>query len=157
MRIREIIIKRTILIMGHPAFMPKIDTSLTVRAFHVVEGGFLELRFVRARQGGGIVRDRITSPQQQPPSNAAETEEEEEEAPLPDSSQVREIRGGSIYFDVGALGGNLNAVIFIVDASTAENMQGAVEDTVNGVGLRIYCGNICVADSDVILLNCHFF
>lgn len=91
----EIVVRRRVLVMGHPVAIPNIDASNAVRGFHVVvswstlfpswsfcdvcgsqvrrsidlysittpsfkqqEGGFLELRFVRLRQGGGIVRDR---------------------------------------------------------------------------------------------------
>lgn len=32
-------------------------------------------------------------------------------------TQVREIRGGSIYFDSGSLGGDLFEVVFIADVS----------------------------------------
>jgi hypothetical protein len=109
--------------------------------------------------------------------------------------QVREIRGAGIFFDAGALGGDLFEVVFIVDvrarlesrwtmdayctyvcipahsndslvhppthpctqASSPEAVQGAIEDTASGIGLRIYGGHILLAAGTVNMVNCHIW
>jgi len=40
-------------------------------------------------------------------------------------------------------------------ASSVEAVQGVIDDTANGVGLRIYGGHILVAAGDVNMVNCH--
>ena len=55
---RDIQVNRAVRVMGNPAVLPQIDGSGAVRSFTVGPGGFLELQFVRIRQGGGQTRDR---------------------------------------------------------------------------------------------------
>jgi len=56
----EMVINRRVVVRGDPLHMPEIDCGDSIRCFRVVRGGYLELSFVRMRQGGGANYDRIT-------------------------------------------------------------------------------------------------
>lgn len=82
---KQIVVRRRVLIMGHPFTLPVLDASLfpaerairvavrphqgahfrlkpyvtiPIPLTHAQEGGYLDLRFVRIKPGAGIVRDR---------------------------------------------------------------------------------------------------
>ncbi len=90
------------------------------------DGGFLELRFVRIKQGGGVLRDRyglegqdLRSKVNQRKGAGLVSKSRRSGLTGPGSfipyTQVRDIRGGGIFFDAGSLGGNLFEVVFIAD------------------------------------------
>jgi hypothetical protein len=49
-----------VVVVGHPLVYPLIDASKAIRAFKVLPGGFLEIKFVRIRQGMDVMRDRYS-------------------------------------------------------------------------------------------------
>ena len=88
-------VTRSVRVMGNPAVLPTIDGSEAVRCFTVGVGGFLELSFVRTKQGGGVTRPRYFL-----------------EDLLPDTATVTEIRGGAVAVEPGAIGANFDGVVF---------------------------------------------
>lgn len=122
----ELVITRSVTIIGHPRTMPMIDGSGTTRAIHVMSGGYLDLRFVRVKQGGGTVSDRVFL------------------QGMNSNSKVATIYGGSILFDQGAMGGNMRGVIFLAVANTAASVINAITSTVNFVGGRILGGHVAM-------------
>lgn len=104
-------------------------------------GGFLDLRFVRVRQGAGIVRARYGL----------------EEGESPPGSKVLEIRGGAVAIERGALGGAFLGVTFIAVSNTPEAVQAAIAATVEGTGGRVYGGHVFVAEGDVQFVACNFW
>jgi hypothetical protein len=119
---RDIRVNRAVRVMGNPAVLPQIDGSHAIRSFTVRPGGFLELQFVRIRQGGGQTRDRYGL------------------EGLNLDSQVTEIRGGAVAVELGALGANFVGVVFIAMATSLESVQNAIQVTMNLSGGRVYGG-----------------
>jgi hypothetical protein len=138
----ELKITRPITIIGHPRTMPMIDGSGAVRAFHVMKGGYLDMRFVRVKQGGGTMQDRLifggTGGIPSIPDGGAGRKMQ---AP---NSQIAVIYGGGILFDAGALGGNLRRVIFEAVANTPASVVNAITSMVNFVGGRVIGGHVAV-------------
>jgi hypothetical protein len=129
------------------------------------------MRFVRVRQGAGIVRDRYGL----------------EGADLP--SKVVEVRGGAVAMEEGALGGFFTGVTFIsmvracarvdplaanqptaifacfpflpavytTQATTPESVRDAIKSTIEGTGGRVYGGHVFVMDGDVDFVACNFW
>jgi hypothetical protein len=122
---RDIQVNRAVRVMGNPAVLPQIDGSGAVRSFTVGPGGFLELQFLRIRQGGGQTRDRYGL------------------EGLHLDSTVTEIRGGAVAVELGALGANFVGVVFIAIANIPESVQDAIEATMALAGGRVY-GGMCV-------------
>lgn len=81
----EIIVGRSVTISGNPQTMPVINGQEAARSFRVLAGAFLEIRYAQIVMSEGITRDPL-------PWEGATTE------------KVIEIRGGSVYFEPGALG-----------------------------------------------------
>jgi hypothetical protein len=125
-------------VMGIPAVLPTIDASGTTRAFTILAGGFLELKFVRIKRGGGITRNRYGL------------------EGLHLASQVTEIRGGAVSVEPGAMGANFSGVVFLAVATSANSVQKAVEDTLNFMGGRVYGGHVFVASGTVNFFGCRF-
>lgn len=44
-----------------------------------------------------------------------------------------------------------------IQAGSVEAVEAAIDDTRNGVGIRLYGGHILVATGEVNMLNCHFW
>ena len=44
---------------------------------------------------------------------------------------IIDIRGGSVYFELGAVGGSFNGVYFTSDQTDAEDVQIAIDQTLN--------------------------
>lgn len=134
-------VRRPLTIIGHPRTMPMIDGSDATRAIHVREGGYLDMRFVRLKQGGGVSRDRLSlGGSGGIPSILRDGDRRAQGSP----SQVRVIYGGGILFDAGAAGGNLRRVIFEAVGNTAASVVDAITNTVNFVGGRILGGHVTV-------------
>jgi hypothetical protein len=138
----ELKITRPITIIGHPRTMPVIDGSGTVRAFHVMNGGYLDMRFVRVKQGGGTMQDRLifggTGGIPTIPDGGAGRKMQSP------NSKIAVIYGGGILFDAGALGGNLRRVIFEAVANTPASVVNAITSMVNFVGGRVIGGHVTV-------------
>jgi hypothetical protein len=132
-------VTRYVRVMGNPAVLPTIDGGDAIRCFTVGVGGFLELSFVRTKQGGGETRDRYGL----------------EGLDLP--SQVAEIRGGAVAVEPGALGANFVGVVFTAVANTPESVLNAIEATLQFVGGRIYGGHVFVAAGNVNFFGCNFW
>ena len=118
--------------------LPYIDCADAVRAFRVVRGGYLELQFVRVNIGKGVVRPRYglfrkKKARRQAQGGVVEEEEEEYEddwrAPETEEEHTHmrtlqlggqgaeappgyiiDIRGGTVYFEPGAVGGTFTGV-----------------------------------------------
>jgi hypothetical protein len=58
----EVVVARPVAIIGHPTRLPMIDGFDAERAFRVVEGGFLDVRFVTTQPGVGIKVNRTSGP-----------------------------------------------------------------------------------------------
>eukprot|EP00624_Nannochloropsis_granulata_P000570 evm.model.NODE_12231_length_13929_cov_59.199226.2 len=71
--------------------------------------------------------------------------------------EVIDIRGGSVYFEPGAVGGTFNGVYFTSDQTSLEDIQAAIRLTVNLIGLRIWGGHVLVAGGDVSFNGCIFY
>jgi hypothetical protein len=106
---------------------------------HTQAGGYLDLRFVRVRQGMGTTRDRYGA--------------EGMDLPI----QVSELRGGSVAIERGALGGSFLGVTFLALANTPEAVEGAIAATMAGMGGRIYGGHVFIMDGDVQFTACNFW
>ena len=135
----DIQVTRHVRVMGNPAVLPQIDGSGAIRSFTVGEGGFLELQFVRIRQGGGETRDRYGL------------------EGLELNTHVGEIRGGAVAVEPGAVGASFVGVIFIAVANTPESVQNAIQATLDFVGGRIYGGHVFVAAGTVTFFGCNFW
>jgi hypothetical protein len=131
-------VTRDVRVMGNPAVLPTIDCAEAERCF-TVTGGFFELSFVRTNQGGGIERERYGL------------------EGLGLASTVGEIRGGAVSIEVGATGANFVGVVFTAIGTDPESIQGAIEDTLNFVGGRIYGGHVFVAAGNVNFFGCNFW
>ena len=136
----DIQVTRSVRVMGNPAVLPTIDGSGAERSFTVLEGGFLELQFVRVRQGGGHTRPRYGL-----------------EGLGEDATQVVEIRGGAVAVEPGALGANFVGVFFLAVANTPQSVENAITATLNFVGGRIYGGHVFVAAGNVNFFGCNFW
>lgn len=71
-------------VLGDPSLLPELDASMSIRAFRVLDGGFLELKFVRLRMGMGTIRKRGDPPRP----------EEEEAMHMHRHAQVRGVELG---------------------------------------------------------------
>ncbi|KAM3569065.1 hypothetical protein VYU27_008826 [Nannochloropsis oceanica] len=135
----DIKVNRYVRVMGNPAVLPQIDAEEAIRGFTVGPGGFLELQFVRLRGGGGETRDRYGL------------------EGLGLDSQVGEVRGGGVAVEPGALGSSFVGVTFIAVANDLDSVTGAIEDTFNLVGGRLYGGHVFVAAGTVTFFGCNFW
>ncbi len=135
----DIQVTRSVRMMGNPAVLPTVDGSGATRCFTVGVGGFLELSFVRTKQGGGETRDRYGL----------------EGMDL--ASQVVEIRGGAVAVEPGALGANFVGVVFMAVANTPESVTNAIVSTLNFVGGRIYGGHVFMAVGNKNFFGCNFW
>ena len=159
----EIIINRSVVVMGNPLsppiIYPKAGDSL--RAFRVVAGGFLDLRFVRLRQGAAVARGRFgveLPPEPEEDDDPDGTGEEGKEAvDLTNKHMIYEVRGACVLFDVGALGGTFQGVVFTSLENSAQDMKDAILAMRTRVGIRVYGGMLFMIAGNVQLLNCHFF
>jgi hypothetical protein len=143
-------VTRPLTIIGHPRTMPTIDGSDAIRAIHVREGGYLDMRFVRLKQGGGVRRDRLSlGGPGGIPSILRDGERRAQGSP----SQITVIYGGTILFDAGAGGGNLRRVIFEAVGNTAASVVDAITNTVNFVGGRILGGHVAIVAGAVSKLH----
>lgn len=131
---REILVRREVIVMGNPSMLPMIDGEDAIRSFHVLEGGFLDLRFVQQFASDGIVREpkpyeifATTSPR----------------------NRVWEIRGGSVFIDEGALGGKFTGVIFIDDPDVEDAARRSIRRTLDGDVYRIYGGHVFIVGGRV--------
>jgi len=131
---REILVRREVIVMGNPSVLPMIDGEDAIRSFHVLEGGFLDLRFVQQFASDGIVREpkpyeifATTSPR----------------------NRVWEIRGGSIFIDEGALGGKFTGVIFIDDPDVEDAARRSIRRSIDGDVYRIYGGHVFIVGGRV--------
>ena len=131
-RTHRVRINRSTIDIDNPA--TRTRTQINTQA-----GGYLDLRFVRVRQGGGITRDRYGT----------------EGMDLP--SKVVEIRGGGVAIERGALGGSFLGVTFIAVYNTPESVQSAIAATMAGTGGRVYGGHVFVMDGDVQFTACNFW
>ena len=93
----EIMVRRRVRVMGHPALLPTIDAMMGMRAFTVGPGGYLELQFVRVRASMGMYRDRYGL-----------------EGREGFGTKVLEVRGGAVMLEPGALGANFVGVVFLM-------------------------------------------
>jgi len=137
--IEEIIeVRRRVTIQGTPQTMPLLDGEDVARTFQVYAGAFLELRFLQIVKSEGILRD-----------------------PLPwelaFGKQVLEIRGGAVFFEPGALGGNFVGVFFIDDPDPAAALQTAIRQTEEQTVIRVYGGHVFVSEGDVHFIGCMFW
>lgn len=137
----EILVSRRVTITGNPATLPKLDCSGAMRCFHVVAGGFLNLAFVRTEQGSGVTRPRGDFI-----SGGYGMDDDVE---LPEYGQVVEIRGGAVYFDKGAVGGNFKGVVFRAVFNTIDTVTAAIETTKTLTGGRLYGGHVCMVTGTV--------
>ncbi len=48
-------VRRPVAVIGRPLGMPTLDGHLSYRAFHVEEGGRLDLRYVRILRGQSVL------------------------------------------------------------------------------------------------------
>ena len=126
----EIFVRRRVVVMGNPSVLPVLDGEESVRTFHVMAGGFLDLRFVQQLMSDGIFRDPL------PFERFADT------AP---TGKVNEIRGGSVMIESGALGGRFTGVIFIDDPDLEEGIARNIRRTLGREVYRIYGGHVFVA------------
>ena len=137
--IEEIIeVRRSVTIQGTPQTMPLLDGEDVARTFQVYAGAFLELRFLQIVKSEGILRD-----------------------PLPwefaFGEQVLEIRGGAVFFEPGALGGNFVGVFFIDDPDPAAALQTAIRQTEEQTVIRVYGGHVFVSEGNVHFIGCMFW
>jgi hypothetical protein len=88
-------VRRRVTILGDPSLLPELDASMSIRAFRVLDGGFLELKFVRVRMGMGTMRKRGDPPRP----------EEEEAMHMHRHAQVR-------GHEVGGEGGGWCAMVW---------------------------------------------
>lgn len=155
---QHIMVDRPIRIVGHPVFLPVIDAStlnMAPRAFRVVEGGFLDLQYIRVRAGVGETKERpVSSNQTQAESAFGETSGTQQ---VGVTGKILETRGGSVAIEQGASGANFEGVIFLSVANSWESVQEAIQATYTGMGGRTYGGHIFIAGGSVKFTNCHFW
>lgn len=96
----EILVRRRVRVMGHPALLPTIDAMMGMRAFTVGAGGFLELQYVRVRSSMGMYRERYGL-----------------EGREGLGTQVLEVRGGAVMLEPGAEGAKFVGVVFLMVVS----------------------------------------
>jgi len=140
MDMNEIMVMRHVRVLGHPAFLPTIDAMMGMRAFTVMEGGFLELQYVRIRQSMGMYRDRY----------GLEGREDIK-------SKVLEVKGGGVLLEEGAEGANFVGVIFLAVMTDQAMTERAIQDQLDMNGWRIYGGHVYVTAGTVRFFNCHFW
>jgi len=140
MDMNEIMVMRHVRVMGHPAFLPTIDAMMGMRAFTVMEGGFLELQYVRIRQSMGMYRDRY----------GLEGREDVK-------SKVLEVKGGGVLLEEGAEGANFVGVIFLAVMTDQAMTERAFQDQLDMTGWRVYGGHVYVTGGTVRFFNCHFW
>ena len=134
----EIWVRRRVVVMGNPQFLPILDGEEAVRSFHVAANGFLELRFVTIYMSDGVTRDPLAWE----PSI---------------TGKVHEIRGGSVMFDPGCQGGIFTGVVFIDDPDLEGALQRNIERTLSQEAYRIYGGHVFAAGGEIDFLGCLFF
>jgi hypothetical protein len=95
-------------------------------------GGYLELRFVQIVMSEGIYRDAYSW-----------------EYATSSDGKVNEVRGGSVMFAPGALGGIFTGVIFIDDPEVEAGVERSIRRTLNRETYRIYGGHVFAAGGDI--------
>ena len=162
----EILVSRHVTIVGNPQKLPYIDCSAAVRCFHVVKGGFINLKFLKLNQGAGVTHKRgdlhagdgVTPPIG---SRSRNLEEAKEEAMhrrdqgieiTEDFGKVVEIRGGAVYIEAG--GGTFTGVVFRAVFFDAESVRLAAQSTVNLIGARLYGGHVMAVAGVVVFNGC---
>jgi len=120
--------------MGNPSVLPVLDGEEAVRTWHVMAGGFLDLRFVQQLMSDGVTRDPLPF---EVFANTAPT------------GKVNEIRGGSAMIEEGALGGRFTGVIFIDDPDVEKAIERNIQRTIGREVYRIYGGHVFVAGGEL--------
>lgn len=170
----EIVVARHVTIAGNPHRLPYIDCSAAVRCFHVVKGGFINLKFLKLNQGAGVTHKRgdlhagdgVT-----PPIGSRKLEEEQQRRdqtnpfdPDPngdgiqiteDFGKVVEIRGGAVYIEAG--GGTFTGVVFRAVFFDANSVRLAVQSTINLIGSRLYGGHVMAIAGVLAFQGCVFW
>jgi len=131
---REVEIAGHKAIVGHPIKMPAIDATGNRRAFTVLDGGSLTLKFLRMWRGSGELVDV-------------------------GKLQVPVLRGGSVFVNKGSFFSF--GVLFTVRPPWGEPKEEAgrrnLQDIIaNIVGVNIFGGQVYVGGGVASLTNCHF-
>lgn len=133
----EILVSRTVTIVGDPTYLPLIKPKEAQRAFRVVAGGYLTLHFVTLHPGLGTTTTRR----------------------LEDGSMVAQqvvVRGGAVLFEAGAVGGVFMGVMFESMDLDEEAVSTAVQLSQGDVTTRVFGGFVFMAAGDVQFLGCIF-
>lgn len=135
----EILVSKRVIIQGNSVLLPFLDCSQSIRCFRVMDGGYLELRYVRINQSDkGVLR----------PVN-----------PLYEgftvTGMVREYRGSSVYFEPGATGGRFLGVYF--DDDQSDETDWIVEQSFALTSFRIYGGFVFMAGGRLQFELCLFY
>jgi len=152
----EIIVARHVTIVGNPHRIPYIDCSAAVRCFHVVKGGFINLKFLKLAQGAGVTRKRgdlHSGDGVTPPIGSRRHQRRDQGIEITeDFGKVVEIRGGAVYIEAG--GGTFTGVIFRAVYNTPDSVRLAIQSTVNLIGSRLYGGHVMMVAGVAAFTGC---